>query len=122
MIVRTDGGRYDVQLYDRVRTAVYWEEEPTEVRRCSWFYKGDTDSRFIPYSEEFSDKLEVCLTTTFDQKQIMWDFFVCSIATSGQTYRIFNSRQSTRKLCLPTSGTVDWSSHQERPLSCTIQR
>ncbi|XP_031731709.1 SEC23-interacting protein [Anarrhichthys ocellatus] len=58
VIIRTDGGRYDVQLYDRMRTAVYWEEEPTEVRRCSWFYKGDTDSRFIPYSEEFSDKLE----------------------------------------------------------------
>uniref|UniRef100_A0A669CEW1 SEC23 interacting protein n=1 Tax=Oreochromis niloticus TaxID=8128 RepID=A0A669CEW1_ORENI len=58
VIVRTDGGRYDVQLYDRIRTAVYWEEEPTEVRRCTWFYKGDTDSRFIPYSEEFSDKLE----------------------------------------------------------------
>lgn len=64
VIVRTDGGRYDVQLYDRMRTAVFWEEEPTEVRRCSWFYKGDTDSRFIPYSEEFSDKLEVCVTST----------------------------------------------------------
>ncbi|KAL2083637.1 hypothetical protein ACEWY4_021410 [Coilia grayii] len=59
VIVCTDGGRYDVQLYDRMRTAVYWEEEATEVRRCSWFYKGDTDSRFIPYSEEFSEKLEV---------------------------------------------------------------
>uniref|UniRef100_A0A4W4GE27 DDHD domain-containing protein n=1 Tax=Electrophorus electricus TaxID=8005 RepID=A0A4W4GE27_ELEEL len=58
VVVCTDGGRYDVQLYDRSRTAVYWEEEPTEVRRCTWFYKGDTDSRFIPYSEEFSDKLE----------------------------------------------------------------
>lgn len=59
VIVSTDGARYDVQLYDRTRTAVYWEEEPTEVRRCTWFYKGDTDSRFIPYSEDFSDKLEV---------------------------------------------------------------
>ncbi|KAF7666885.1 hypothetical protein LDENG_00089870 [Lucifuga dentata] len=58
VIVRTDGGRYDVQLYDRLRTPVYWEEEPTEIRRCTWFYKGDSDSRFIPYSEEFSDKLE----------------------------------------------------------------
>uniref|UniRef100_A0A3Q3LZT5 SEC23 interacting protein n=1 Tax=Mastacembelus armatus TaxID=205130 RepID=A0A3Q3LZT5_9TELE len=58
VVVRTDGGRYDVQLYDRIRTAMFWEEEPTEVRRCTWFYKGDTDSRFIPYSEEFSDKLE----------------------------------------------------------------
>lgn len=60
VVLCTDGGRYDVQLYDRTRTSVYWEEEPTEVRRCTWFYKGDTDSRFIPYSEEFSDKLEVC--------------------------------------------------------------
>lgn len=59
VVLCTDGGRYDVQLYDRTRTSVYWEEEPTEVRRCTWFYKGDTDSRFIPYSEEFSDKLEV---------------------------------------------------------------
>ncbi|XP_054877702.1 SEC23-interacting protein isoform X2 [Poeciliopsis prolifica] len=58
VIVRTDGGRYDVQLYDRLRSAVFWEEEPTEVRRCTWFYKGDKDSRFVPYSEEFSEKLE----------------------------------------------------------------
>ncbi|MED6287514.1 S23-interacting protein, partial [Characodon lateralis] len=58
VIVRTDGGRYDVQLYDRIRTAVYWEEEPTEVRRCTWFYKGDNDSRFVPYTEDFSEKLE----------------------------------------------------------------
>ncbi|XP_057704479.1 SEC23-interacting protein isoform X2 [Corythoichthys intestinalis] len=58
VIVRTDGGRFDVHLYDRMRSAVYWEEEDSEVRRCSWFYKGDADSRFVPYSEEFSDKLE----------------------------------------------------------------
>ncbi|XP_056466181.1 SEC23-interacting protein isoform X1 [Gadus chalcogrammus] len=58
VIVRTDGGRYDVQLYDRLRTPVFWEEDETEVRRCTWFYKGDSDSRFVPYSEEFSDKLE----------------------------------------------------------------
>lgn len=60
MVLGTDGGRYDVYLYDRMRKAVYWEEEPAEVRRCTWFYKGDTDSRFIPYTEEFSEKLEVC--------------------------------------------------------------
>ncbi|MBN3282547.1 S23IP protein, partial [Polyodon spathula] len=58
VIVCTDGGRYDIQLYERMRSAVYWEEEPSEVRRCTWFYKGDMDSRFIPYSEEFSEKLE----------------------------------------------------------------
>ncbi|XP_053440512.1 SEC23-interacting protein isoform X3 [Nycticebus coucang] len=58
VVLGTDGGRYDVYLYDRVRKAVYWDEEPAEVRRCTWFYKGDTDSRFIPYTEEFSEKLE----------------------------------------------------------------
>ncbi|XP_008104997.1 SEC23-interacting protein isoform X2 [Anolis carolinensis] len=59
VLLSTDGGRYDVYLYDRVRKAVYWEEEQSEVRRCTWFYKGDTDSRFIPYTEDFSEKLEV---------------------------------------------------------------
>lgn len=49
-------------LYDRMRKAVYWEEEPSEVRRCMWFYKGDKDSRFVPYTEDFSDKLEVSIT------------------------------------------------------------
>ncbi|XP_076982318.1 SEC23-interacting protein isoform X2 [Tamandua tetradactyla] len=58
VVLGTDGGRYDVYLYDRMRKAVYWKEEPAEVRRCTWFYKGDTDSRFIPYTEEFSEKLE----------------------------------------------------------------
>ncbi|XP_066475161.1 SEC23-interacting protein [Tiliqua scincoides] len=58
VVLSTDGGRYDVYLYDRVRTAVYWEEEQSEVRRCTWFYKGDKDSRFIPYTEDFSEKLE----------------------------------------------------------------
>ncbi|XP_040847937.1 SEC23-interacting protein isoform X2 [Ochotona curzoniae] len=58
VVLGTDGGRYDVYLYERVRRAVYWEEEPAEVRRCTWFYKGDTDSRFIPYTEDFSEKLE----------------------------------------------------------------
>lgn len=58
VVLGTDGGRYDVYLYDRRRKAVYWEEEPADVRRCTWFYKGDTDSRFIPYTEEFSEKLE----------------------------------------------------------------
>ncbi|XP_039927371.1 SEC23-interacting protein [Hirundo rustica] len=58
VVLSTDGGRYDVFLYERVRKAVYWDEEPSEVRRCLWFYKGDKDSRFIPYTEDFSDKLE----------------------------------------------------------------
>ncbi|XP_006820775.1 SEC23-interacting protein-like, partial [Saccoglossus kowalevskii] len=57
-IIQTDGGRYDVDLRARLRSPVYWEEESTEVRRCTWFYKGDGDNRFIPYEEAFAEKLE----------------------------------------------------------------
>lgn len=64
VVLSTDGGRYDVFLYERLRKAVYWDEEPSEVRRCLWFYKGDKDSRFVPYTEDFSDKLEVSKSQT----------------------------------------------------------
>ncbi|KAM6226063.1 triacylglycerol hydrolase DDHD2 [Porphyrio hochstetteri] len=58
VVVPTSGGRYDVQLAQRRRVAVYWEEEAAEVRRCTWFYKGDKDNKYIPYSESFSEELE----------------------------------------------------------------
>ncbi|XP_056364601.1 phospholipase DDHD2 isoform X1 [Oenanthe melanoleuca] len=58
VVVPTSGGRYDVHLRARRRMAVYWEEEEAEVRRCTWFYKGDKDNKFIPYSESFSEELE----------------------------------------------------------------
>jgi len=56
--VATDGGRYDVEVLRRRRTAVYWEEDPGEVRRCSWFVKGSMDARFIPYEENVATMLE----------------------------------------------------------------
>ncbi|KFQ13863.1 Phospholipase DDHD2, partial [Leptosomus discolor] len=58
VVVPTSGGRYDVHLKKRQRVAVYWEEEVSEVRRCTWFYKGDKDNKYIPYSETFSEELE----------------------------------------------------------------
>ncbi|NWW45442.1 DDHD2 Phospholipase, partial [Pedionomus torquatus] len=58
VVVPTSGGRYDVHLRQRRRVAVYWEEEVSEVRRCTWFYKGDKDNKYIPYSEAFSEELE----------------------------------------------------------------
>ncbi|KAG8236991.1 hypothetical protein J437_LFUL017112, partial [Ladona fulva] len=58
-IISTDGGRYDVHILQRERIAVYWEEKKqTEVRRCSWFYKGPLDSRYTPYDEVFASQLE----------------------------------------------------------------
>lgn len=55
----TDGGRYDVEVLRRRRMAVYWQEESSEVRRCSWFVKGSMDVRYIPYEENIATMLEV---------------------------------------------------------------
>uniref|UniRef100_A0A8C5NWP3 DDHD domain containing 2 n=1 Tax=Jaculus jaculus TaxID=51337 RepID=A0A8C5NWP3_JACJA len=67
--VPTDGGRYDVHLGERMRYAVYWDELPSEVRRCTWFYKGDKDNKYVPYSESFSQVLEetYMLAVTLDE-------------------------------------------------------
>ena len=59
--IPTDGGRYDVVLSERQRLAVYWEEAPNPIRRCSWFYKREGDNRYVPYEEHFAQKLEVGL-------------------------------------------------------------
>ena len=58
-VVATDGGRYDVSISQRMRTAVYWDEEPTHVRRSTWFYKREGDNKYVPYTEAFAQKLEV---------------------------------------------------------------
>lgn len=57
-IVPTDGNRYDVDVGRRLRTAIYWEESPSMVRRCSWFFKGSLETRYTPYEEEMAEKLE----------------------------------------------------------------
>ncbi|KAJ7305147.1 hypothetical protein JRQ81_011034 [Phrynocephalus forsythii] len=66
LVVPTEGGRYDVHLKKRQQCAVYWEEAESEVRRCTWFYKGEKDNRYIPYPEDFSQELEdaymICVT------------------------------------------------------------
>ena len=58
-VVSTDGGRYDVNVKSRSRKAVYWDTIVTPVRRCSWFYKLDGETKYVPYEEEFADRLEV---------------------------------------------------------------
>ncbi|CAB0038290.1 unnamed protein product, partial [Trichogramma brassicae] len=56
--VATDGGRYDVEILRRQRSPVYWTGPVTEVRRCSWFYKGAAESRYTPYEENVAARLE----------------------------------------------------------------
>ncbi|GBP41870.1 SEC23-interacting protein [Eumeta japonica] len=58
-LVPTDGGRFDVNVMGRTRQAVYWDETPNNVRRCSWFYKGTTDAKYVPYTEAIAEKLEM---------------------------------------------------------------
>ncbi|XP_048846286.1 phospholipase DDHD2 isoform X4 [Brienomyrus brachyistius] len=76
VVVPTEGERYDVRLRERRRYAVYWEQAPTEVRRCTWFYKGDKDSRFLPYPEDFSKRLEdaYMIAVTLDEWKRKLDF------------------------------------------------
>ncbi|CAG0920609.1 unnamed protein product [Notodromas monacha] len=74
-VVATDGGRrfarifnevsfvctcfrYDVNVVLRTRHSVYWTEEPTPVRRATWFYREPLDVQFTPYDERFAAKLE----------------------------------------------------------------
>ena len=64
-MVAVEGGRYDVRLTERLRYAVYWDQGPSEVRRCTWFFKGNDDPRYMPYSETFSDSLEVSKPSPF---------------------------------------------------------
>ena len=63
----TDGGRYDVNILRRQRIPVYWKGAPTEVRRCSWFYKGNSDGKYVPYEENIATKLEEEFKSAFEQ-------------------------------------------------------
>lgn len=43
--VVTDGGRYEVDVADRTRTAVYWSAPANEIRRCLWLAGGGDVSK-----------------------------------------------------------------------------
>ncbi|XP_057340973.1 phospholipase DDHD2 isoform X2 [Microplitis mediator] len=71
--VATDGGRYDVEIVKRQRSPVYWSATPTQVRRCSWFYKGPSESRYTPYEESVAARLEeeykqACLSDSWNRR------------------------------------------------------
>ncbi|NXX46133.1 S23IP protein, partial [Tricholaema leucomelas] len=107
VVLSTDGGRYDVYLYDRVRKAVYWEEEPSEVRRCTWFYKGDKDSRFVPYTEDFSEKLEAeykrAVTTNQWHRRLEFP--------NGETIVMHNSKVIVQ--FQPSASPDEWGTSQD---------
>lgn len=88
VVVAVDGERYDVHVKERKRYAVYWEQGPTEVRRCTWFYKGDKDTRFMPYPEDFSQSLEEAymIAVTLDEWKRKLEF------PSGETVILHNPK------------------------------
>ncbi|RDD37977.1 SEC23-interacting protein [Trichoplax sp. H2] len=57
-VVTTDGGRFDVDVKQRIRYPIYWNGSNVEVRRGTWFYRSDQNSYLIPYEETVSEKLE----------------------------------------------------------------
>ena len=57
--IATNGNRYDVNLVERRRTPVYWDDEPNEVCRSKWFYLTERNNRYVPYNEQMNEILEV---------------------------------------------------------------
>ena len=43
-IITTDGGRFDVDIKQRVRYPIYWNGANAEVRRGTWFYRSEENS------------------------------------------------------------------------------
>ncbi|XP_032672390.1 SEC23-interacting protein-like isoform X2 [Odontomachus brunneus] len=71
--VATDGGRYDVSIMRRQRAPVYWTGTSNEVRRCSWFYMGPVESKYVPYEEKTATRLEeeyklACMTNDWNRR------------------------------------------------------
>ncbi|XP_019722477.1 phospholipase DDHD2 isoform X3 [Hippocampus comes] len=117
VVVAVEGERYDVHVKERKRYAVYWEQAPTEVRRCTWFYKGDKDLRFMPYTEDFSVNLEdaYMIAVTLDEWKRKLDF------PTGETVILHNPKLIMHYQ--PIGFQEDWvSSPSENTRPRTVKR
>lgn len=95
IVVQVDGGRYDVHLTKRERRSVYWDESPGQVRRATWFYKPQGESRVLPFSERTCDLLEAQYKLSVEQGQWGKRFDLPSEdRRGGSDVFIFNSPQS----------------------------
>ncbi|XP_037936418.1 SEC23-interacting protein-like [Teleopsis dalmanni] len=56
-MISVEGGRYDADIQQRKKVPVYWEGDPIEIKRCSWFYKID-NWKIIPFDESIAKRLE----------------------------------------------------------------
>ncbi|CAB3364606.1 Hypothetical predicted protein [Cloeon dipterum] len=118
IIVPTDGGRYDVNVHERKRVPIYWDQTPNEVRRCSWFYKNPLDSRSYPYEESFADKLEEEYRSAF-----LYNKWPRRIELSFGEAIVF-SGPNVMSHIPPTAGSIleDWGTIQETGAKSRIVR
>ncbi|XP_061674424.1 phospholipase DDHD2 isoform X2 [Syngnathoides biaculeatus] len=117
VVVAVEGERYDVHVKERKCYPVYWEQAPFEVRRCTWFYKGDKDIRFMPYSEDFSNSLEdaYMIAVTLDEWKRKLDF------PTGETVILHNPKLIMHYQ--PFGFQEDWvSSPSENTRPRTVKR
>ncbi|XP_034026034.1 phospholipase DDHD2 isoform X3 [Thalassophryne amazonica] len=117
VVVAVDGERYDVHVKERMRYAIYWDQAPTEVRRCTWFYKGDKDTRFMPYTEDISESLEEAymIAVTLNEWKRKLEF------PSGETVILHNPKLIMQYQ--PMSLQDEWlSSPSEQTRPRTVKR
>ncbi|KAB0804686.1 hypothetical protein PPYR_01656 [Photinus pyralis] len=98
-IVSTDGGRYDVNLSERKRNPVYWDAPACEVRRCSWFHKGNNENYFTPFEEHIADILECEYRISYERD----DWFRVAVLLNGDTIT-FNGPYSLALSCSEIPG------------------
>uniref|UniRef100_A0A8D0DDF7 DDHD domain containing 2 n=1 Tax=Sander lucioperca TaxID=283035 RepID=A0A8D0DDF7_SANLU len=116
VVIAVEGERYDVHVKERKRYAVYWEQGPTEVRRCTWFYKGDKDTIFLPYPEDVSKSLEAyMIAVTLNEWKRKLEF------SNGETVILHNPKLIMQYQ--PIGLQDDWvSSPSEQTRPQTVKR
>jgi phospholipase DDHD2 len=105
MVIPTDGGRYDVSLKERRKHAIYWDEPIANVRRCTWFYKGNNHHWYMPYDEDTADKLEETFVNALINNN--WN---CQVTLSSGEVVIMHSPVAM----------AHYPAHQSQPLNYEI--
>uniref|UniRef100_A0A673X2X8 DDHD domain containing 2 n=1 Tax=Salmo trutta TaxID=8032 RepID=A0A673X2X8_SALTR len=112
VVVATEGRRFDVRLKERRCFAVYWEQPPLEVRRCSWFHKGDKDISYTPYPEDTSlvlDEAYMMAVKLNDWKKKKIDF------PTGETVVLHSPTLMTQQQTIPLKDWISLPSEQSQP-------
>ncbi|XP_065071105.1 phospholipase DDHD2-like [Rhopilema esculentum] len=115
-VIATDGGRFDVDIDSMKREAIYWVEARTEVRRCSWFYRGEGDTKLVPYSENMAELLEkeyklVATTGAWNKKLDL---------KNGESVIFHN--QNVIVHYLPTTDMYDWTGEDSKSRPRVVRR